>query len=151
VAWRHEEAFEKNPNSVWICGCNGFDHALCRNPRRALEMLERARRLSPRDPTMFLWLPGGAIAHFLAGRMEQAIQWTEDALRLNPRHMISLFLRTAAEVAAGQTDAGRRTVERMRAVNPAVTVRFASKMLPFKFSEDKERILSALRDAGLPN
>jgi hypothetical protein len=45
-------------------------------------MLERARRLSPGDPTMFLLLPGGAIVHFLAGRTEQAIQWTEDALRL---------------------------------------------------------------------
>jgi hypothetical protein len=111
----------------------------------------RARRLSPGDPTMFLWLPGGAIVHFLAGRTEQAIQWTEDALRLNPRHLISLFLRAAAEVAAGQTDAGRRTVERMCAVNPALHLRFASKMLPFKFSEDKERILSALRVAGLPN
>jgi adenylate cyclase len=81
---RHEEAFEKNPNSVWICGCNGFGHALCRNPQRALDVLERARRLSPRDPTMFLWLPGGAIVHFLAGRTEQAIQWTEDALRPIP-------------------------------------------------------------------
>jgi TolB-like protein len=50
---RHEEAFEKNPNSVWICGCNGFGHAVCRNPQRTLGMLERARRLSPRDPTMF--------------------------------------------------------------------------------------------------
>jgi adenylate cyclase len=84
---RHEEAFERNPNSVWICGCNGFGHALCRNSQRTLEMLERARRLSPGDPTMFLWLPGGAIVHFLAGRTEQAIQWTEDALRLNPRHV----------------------------------------------------------------
>ncbi len=111
---RHEEAFEKNPNSVWICGCNGFGHALCRNPHRTLDMLQRARRLSPRDPTMFLWLPGGAIVHFLAGRTDQAIQWTEDALQLNPRHVISLFLRAAAEVAAGQTDAARRTVERMR-------------------------------------
>jgi TolB-like protein len=148
---RHEEAFEKNPNSVWICGCNGFGHALCRNPQRTLDMLERARRLSPRDPTMFLWLPGGAIVHFLAGRTEQAIQWTEDALRLNPRHVISLLLRAAAEVAAGQSDAGRRSVERMRAVNPALNIRFAGKMLPFKFADDKERILSALRDAGLPN
>jgi TolB-like protein len=148
---RHEEAFEKNPNSVWICGCNGFGHALCRNPQRTLEMLERARRLSPRDPTMFLWLPGGAIVHFLAGRTEQAIRWTEDALRLNPRHVISLFLRAAAEVVTGRTDAGRRSVERMRAVNPALNIRFASKMLPFKFPEDKESILSALRDAGLPN
>jgi hypothetical protein len=39
----------------------------------------------------------------------------------------------------------------MRAVNPALNIRFASKMLPLKFAEDKERILSALRDAGLPD
>jgi TolB-like protein len=102
---RHEDAFRKNPNSVWICGANGFAHCLCREPERALEMFERARRLSPRDSSMFLWLPGGAIAHLLAGRPEQAIQWADDALRLNPRHLISLLLRAAAEMAGGQADA----------------------------------------------
>ena len=147
---RHEDAFRKNPNSVWICGANGFAHCLCREPERALEMFERARRLSPRDSSMFLWLPGGAIAHLLAGRPEQAIQWTDDALRLNPRHLISLLLRAAAEIAAGQDDAGRRSVERMRAINPALDINFASKMLPFKFVEDRELILSGLRAAGLP-
>jgi hypothetical protein len=89
--------------------------------------------------------------HFLAGRAEQTIKWTEDALRLNPRHLISLFLRAAAETAAGQGDAGRRSVERMLAINPALNLAFASKMLPFKFAEDRERILSALKDAGLPD
>jgi adenylate cyclase len=148
---RHEEAFQKNPNSVWICGCNGFGNALCRNSQRALDMLERARRLSPRDSSMFLWLPGGAIAHLLDGRPEKAIQWTDDALRLNPRHLISLFLRVAAEMAAGHSSAGRQYVERMRAINPALDVKFASKMVPFKFAEDKERVLSALRAAGLPS
>ncbi|MGA8815715.1 MAG: winged helix-turn-helix domain-containing tetratricopeptide repeat protein [Xanthobacteraceae bacterium] len=148
---RHEEAFEKNPNSVWICGCNGFGHALCRNPQRALTMLDRARRLSPRDSSMFLWLPGGAIAHLTGGRPEQAIQWTEDALRLNPRHLISLFLRAAAEMTAGRDSAGRRSVERMRAINPGLDIKFASKMLPFKFGGDRELILSALRAAGLPD
>jgi TolB-like protein len=147
---RHEEAFEKNPNSVWICGCNGFGHALCRNPQRTLTMLDRARRLSPRDPSMFLWLPGGAIAHLIAGRPEQAIRWTEDALRLNPRHLISLFLGAAAEMAAGQDEAARRYVERMQAINPALDIKFARKMLPFKFVEDRELILSGLRAAGLP-
>ena len=148
---RHEEAFEKNPNSVWICGCNGFGHALCRNPQRTLAMLDRARRLSPRDSSMFLWLPGGAIAHLTGGRPEQAIQWTEDALRLNPRHLISLFLRAAAEMAAGQDDAARRSVERMRAINPGLDIKFARKMLPFKFADDRELILSELRAAGLPD
>lgn len=99
---------------------------------------------------MFLWLPGGAIAHLLAGRPEQAIQWTDDALRLNPRHLISLLLRAAAEMAGGQDDAGRRSVERMRAINPALDIKFARKMLPFKFVEDREFILSGLRAAGLP-
>ena len=147
---RHEDAFRKNPNSVWICGANGFAHCLCREPERALEMFERARRLSPRDSSMFLWLPGGAIAHLLAGRPEQAIQWADDALRLNPRHLISLLLRAAAEMAGGQDDAGCRSVERMRAINPALDIKFASKMLPFKFVEDREIILSGLRAAGLP-
>ena len=148
---RHEEAFEQNPNSVWICGCNGFGHAVCHNPERALEMLGRARRLSPRDPSMFLWLPGGAIVHFLLGQPEKAIQWTEAALRLNPRHLISLFLRAASEVAAGNLTAGQQYVDRMRLINPALNLKFASKMLPFKFAGDKEQILSALRAAGLPD
>ena len=147
---RHEEAFRKNSNSVWICGCNAFGHALCRNPRRTLEMLERARRLSPRDPSMFLWLPAGAIAHLLADRPEEAIPWTEDALRLNPRHLISLFLRVAAEMAAGHDTLAHQYVQRMRGINPALDVKFARKMLPFKYADDKERILSALRAAGLP-
>jgi TolB-like protein len=148
---RHEEAFEKNPNSVWICGCNAFGHALCRNPERTLAMLDRARRLSPRDACMFFWLPAGAIVHLLADRPDQAIRWTDDALRLNARHLMSLFLRAAAEMAAGQRDAGRRTVERMRTINPTLDIKFASKMLPFKFAEDKVRILSGLRAAGLPD
>jgi hypothetical protein len=39
----------------------------------------------------------------------------------------------------------------MRSINPTLSVKFASKMLPFKFADDKERILSALRAAGLPS
>ena len=35
---RHEDAFRKNPNSVWICGADGFAHSLCREPERALEI-----------------------------------------------------------------------------------------------------------------
>lgn len=98
---------------------------------------------------MFLWLPGGAIAHFLAGRPQEAIRWTNDALRLNPRHLISLLLRAAAEAAAGQDAVAGEYVKRMRTINPALDLKFASKMLPFKYADDKERILSALRTAGL--
>ena len=148
---RHEEAFQKNPNSVWICGGNGFGNALCRKPDRALDMLKRARRLSPHDPSMFLWLPGGAIAHFLAGRPQEAIRWTEDALQLNPRHLISLLLRAAAETAGGREAVARQYVERMRAINPALDLKFAGRMLPFKYADDRERILSALTAAGLPH
>ena len=123
---RHEEAFQKNPNSVWICGGTGFAHCLCRQPDRALERIERARRLSPHDSSMFLWLPGGAIAHLLAGRPQEAIRWTEDALQLNPRHLISLLLRAAAEVAAQRETVAREFVERMRAIDQRLDLKFAS-------------------------
>ena len=149
---RHEEAFEKNPElcvDLWLQWVSDMPCAAARNVHST--MLDRARRLSPRDSSMFLWLPGGAIAHFLAGRPEQAIQWTEDALRLNSRHLISLFLCAAAQMAAGQDNAAHRSVERMRAINPSLDIKFASKMLPFKFADDKEQILSALGAPGLPN
>ena len=147
---RHEQAFQKNPNSVWIRLQRLWKRPVPQ-PATDARYARRTRRLSPRNSGMFLWLPGGAIVHFLAGRPEDSIRWSEDALRLNPRHLISLFLRAAAEVAAGRDMAARRFVERMRAINPALDIRFASKMLPFKYLDDKERILSALRTAGLPN
>ena len=37
-----------------------------------------------------------------------------------------------------------------RTVGPYIDVKFASKMLQFKFTDDKERIVSALTAAGLP-
>jgi hypothetical protein len=38
----------------------------------------------------------------------------------------------------------------MRTINPTLSVK-TSKMRPFKFADDEERILMALRAAGLPN
>ena len=51
---------------------------------------------------------------------------------------------------AGQDDAGHRSVARMRAINPALDIKFASQMLPFKYADDRELIISALKAAGLP-
>ena len=45
---RHEEAFQKNPNSVWICGGNGFGNALCRVSRTARSICSNARGASVR-------------------------------------------------------------------------------------------------------
>lgn len=146
---RHEDAFQKNPNSVWVCGACAFGQALNRNADRAIALVERARRLSPIDPSMFLWLPAGAIAHLLAGRPKEAIRWSEDALRLNPRHLISLLFLAAAEIAAGEKGEARRVVDRMLGINPALDLRFARKMLPLRYSEDKISVLSALKAAGL--
>ena len=71
-------------------------------------------------------------------------------MQLNPTHLISLLLRAAAEAAEGRNAVARRYVERMRAINPALDLKFAGRMLPFKYADDKERILSALAAAGLP-
>ena len=47
---RHEDAFQENPNSVWICGANGFGNALCRQPNRALDIAQtRAASQSARS------------------------------------------------------------------------------------------------------
>jgi tetratricopeptide (TPR) repeat protein len=51
----------------------------------AIPLVERAIRLSPRDPSIALWYSGIGLVHLLQSRTDEAIIWLEKARRANPR------------------------------------------------------------------
>ena len=53
-------------------------------PEMAIEHFARAMRLSPLDPLIFVAQSGIAVAHFFAGRYDEASSWAEKALREQP-------------------------------------------------------------------
>ena len=47
-------------------------------------MLEKAIRLSPRDPYLYLWYARLGTVHLFEGHLDEAILWLEKARRANP-------------------------------------------------------------------
>ncbi len=76
-----ERAIELNPSlTLAYQGLSGL--LAPEYPDEALRLMEKAIRLSPRDPQMHLLLHQLAVAHFMAGRFADAAAREEECLRL---------------------------------------------------------------------
>ena len=76
-----ERAIELNPSLTMAY--QGLAVALSADhPDEAIRTMEKAIRLSPRDPQMHLFLHQIAVAHLLAGRYEDALARGRESLRL---------------------------------------------------------------------
>src|SRR5262249_9784809 len=75
-----DKSISLNPNSASAWMTAGTVRAYYRDSARALECLDEARRLNPLDPLpQYTWI-GIALAHFFAGRYEEALAATNKAL-----------------------------------------------------------------------
>ena len=119
---------------------------------QAITHVERSARLSPLDAFAFLWSMGFMLAHFMAGRYEEASAWCDKTLREAPDHPPALRYKAAICGLLGRLDEGRVWVERLLAVNPDTTV--SSMRLHYCIVMKKpgclEAFLDGLRKAGLP-
>jgi hypothetical protein len=52
-------------------------------PGETILLVEKAIRLSPHDPRLFIWLPAVAAAHYQLGHYEQAIEIGRRSWALN--------------------------------------------------------------------
>jgi adenylate cyclase len=144
------QAVALNPNLA-----NGFARyssalAFCGECDRAFEALERAIRLSPRDPRLGNWLGQTAVAPFIAGRYQEGIAYGRRAVQSNPSFMGGHRVLAANLSASGELEEARREVAEMRRLVPGVTVA-TTRWLPFRDDEARERYCAALARAGLPN
>ena len=76
-----DRALVLNPNLAIAWYLSGWLKIYRGEPEVAIEHLAHAMRLSPLDPTLFNMQAGMGIAHFLAGRFDDASSWAEKASR----------------------------------------------------------------------
>ena len=74
-------ASQLDPNSAQAHAWLGGILALRGSPEEALDHLEEAMRLSPRDPAMWLFLDDAAVASFAGRRYHDAIEWAHRSLQ----------------------------------------------------------------------
>ena len=116
----------------------------------AIEQLGRALRLNPLDPETY-WSEGPmAYAYLLLGRYDEALNWAAKALSHQPGWAVAIRASIAANVLAGNIEEARRVMVSMRQHDPGEGVSKLRGYLPYHRPEDIERIVEALRLAGLP-
>jgi tetratricopeptide (TPR) repeat protein len=106
-------------------------------------------RLSPLDPMTALCLGSIAVAHYLAGRYEQAIECTTEAARLRPGFQGSYRLRCASLAQAGRIEEARSFLATVRREQPQLSLDWIRANVPYQTPELMERFLEGMRKAGL--
>jgi adenylate cyclase len=116
----------------------------------AVEQANRALRLSPFDPLLYLPYVGLAYAHFAAGRFEETVAAASLATQSNPRFSVPQILLTAALSCLDRSQEAKAAVQRLLELQPGLTV--ATAILSARYVDPKNiaALADALRQAGLP-
>jgi len=115
-------------------------------PEEVIGLMEKAMRLNPRYPAIYLFWLGNA--HYQMGRYDEAIAVLEDAVIRRPNHMPTHLFLVASYVEVGREEEARAEVAEILRISPGY--RSGSKSLaPWKDQAVPKRIRAALRKAGL--
>ena len=139
-----------NPNLTQALSLGAWVRVFRGEPDLALDYAERARRLSPLDPSMYGIHGAMACAHFLAGRYDMASSCAEKSLRDNPEFLLAICTFAASNALAGRLEPAQKGIARARECNVDLRASDLGDMLPFRRPEDLALFAKGLREAGLP-
>jgi adenylate cyclase len=115
----------------------------------AIEQAERALRLSPFDPLSNIRYMAIAIAHFVAGRFEEAASAASRAIQANPRFSPPYWMRAAALATLDRIDEAQAVAQQLFKVQPQFTITSITSA-PFANPEILAALGHALHRVGLP-
>jgi adenylate cyclase len=143
-----ERAAELNPNNAMACAMFGHAQAILGRPEEEIELIERAMRLSPRDPQTYLFHSMLGFCHFLGGRFDDAIRWCERSSQAKPRYLNSWIYMAAVLAEAGRTEEAARAIRKARELVPRLSLAIYRR--PRAEGTLWPKLVDGLRKAGLP-
>jgi tetratricopeptide (TPR) repeat protein len=146
-----ERALVLNPNFAFGWSFCGWPRACLNRPAQAIEALQQAMRLSPFDPQHWAFYGGLALAHLVAGRHQEAVEWADLALHEQTRDWTVMAFKAAACGHLDRLDDGRSCVTRMRELRPGLSVANLKVLTGSAFAPEVLAVYTeGLRKAGLP-
>jgi adenylate cyclase len=145
-----DRALALNPNAARAWWARGIIHAMRNEPEAAIKAIERARRLSPFDRHAFGYDVNIAVAHLVARRFEQAIEWADRALHDQPRVATAIRVKIVAFAHLSRLDEARAELSRVLTIDPELTIAGYREYFHFAAPEVVELYVTGLRLAGLP-
>ncbi|WP_301592493.1 tetratricopeptide repeat protein [Sabulicella glaciei] len=145
-----ERALMLNPNSAQAHSGAAWTLLYVGRPDRAIELFQRAIRLSPLDPELSYFLSGLGYALLMARRFEEALEAGVSAVAEMPDRATGHRVVVAALHALGRTEEAQAAAEQFRSANPAGAHVFASRVAAeFVDQAFVATMVGGLRAAGL--
>jgi tetratricopeptide (TPR) repeat protein len=145
-----DQSFALSNSSALALGFSSIVRAWKGDDSTAVDHAERAIRLSPFDPLLYLPYVGLAYAHFAAGRFEEAAAAAGRASQSNPKFSMPYVLHAAALANLGRGEEARVVADALREVEPNVTASTAIRSARFANPDKNAELGDALLRAGLP-
>jgi adenylate cyclase len=136
------------PSSAETVGWHGFALNYIGKRDEAIKTIEKALRLDPfPPPVVFLFL---GVAYRDAERYDEAIETCGKIIPMEPDMIFARTCLASAYSLSGQDEKARAEAAEVLRINPKFNLKGVARM-PYKNPIDLERMLSSLRNAGLPD
>jgi adenylate cyclase len=145
-----ERAVAVNPNLAAAWNARGWMNLHLGEPEIALDSFARSLRLNPLDPVMVpRILSGMAAACLLAGKCDDGVKWSEQALVQQPHNLLALITLAGNARRAGRHADAEKAAVRIRTIAPRLRVSDLRMMLRVKKPEHRGLIEELIGDLGL--
>ena len=141
-----ELAVRLNPNSSLALHTLATSLNASWRGEEALPLYRQAIRLNPFVSAYYMLL---GVACCQTGRYEEAIAAEKNALKLAPKYVFANLYLAALYMYAGREDEARAAVAEVHRIDPSYSLEKFAKFWPAKEGPKRDRLIDALRKAGL--
>jgi adenylate cyclase len=145
----YERAIELNPSLALAYGSLGYVLALVGRPEEGIQRAREGMRLSPRDPQIERFLQVLAMAHFAAGRYEEAVEWAKRVVQNRPRFVFAYRVLAASYAHLGRIEEAQEALQQMTRREPQFSLETLKERLSGAKPNFVQRYVDGLRKAGL--
>jgi len=145
----YERAIKLNPNYADALAELGGILNFSGRPEEAISLVEKAIRLNPLHPYYYLYHLGHA--YLLTGRYEKALETLNVVISRNPDFFPARLFLAALHSELGRESEAEAEVEKILKRSPETSLHILKQRLPYKDHKTLERLVHALRKAGLPD
>ena len=145
-----DRALALDPNLAAAWRFKGFVKVFLGQPDEAIGPLERALRLSPLDPLIFIVQMGFVFTHFFAGRYDEALASGKKALAINPNYTTAVLMTAISAALAGRDDEAAKAVSQLQRLDPTCTISTFRDFWPLRREQDQTAFEKGLQLTKLP-
>ncbi|RPI65729.1 MAG: tetratricopeptide repeat protein [Geobacteraceae bacterium] len=144
-----ETAVELAPGSSWAIQWNATALTYAGRYEEAIPLFEKAIRLNPSAPTMFYLHFGHALRE--TGRLEEAVMSYKKAIERAPKYVWPHAILAAVYSMMGRDNEAHAAAAEVLRLHPKFSLEWVAKTSLYKDPAVIERVIVAMRKAGLPD